>query len=128
MPRAGRRWSREEVALLEKYASISTLLAISQALGRTEASVKRKVRYLKLRCTHAKPRSEWLRPERREMTPEQIERANALHLADLKAAGHTRWPRFAAIEADTLPQRVSVPDSTFLLSSCVGSPAAMCAE
>lgn len=128
MPRAGRPWTEEEVAYLKKYAAAKTVRAMSQELGRTEASVKRKVRYLKLRCTHAKPRSEWLRPERREMTPEQIERANALHLADLKAAGHTRWPRFAAIEADTLPQRVSAPDSTFLLSSCVGSPAAMCAE
>lgn len=128
MHRHIRIWSRKEVAFLQWNAERLTLHEIAQELGRTDASVERKLRDLKLRCSSKKPRSEWMSREPGEMTPELLAKANALHLADLKKAGHTWWHRISAAEADTLPMRVPVPDSTFSQSSCYGSPAAMCAE
>jgi hypothetical protein len=121
-----RDWTSHELSYLEKNAASKTIRVMGQALRRSESSIESKLRALGLRGTNAKPRSEWMPRERREMTPEALVRANALHLRDLKAAGHTWWHRFPAAEADVLPSRA--PASSFSFSSCVGSPAAMCAE
>lgn len=120
MPRAGRPWTREEVAFLEQNRPGKTIRAIAETLGRTEASVERKLR------DGSKHALEHLRRDRGEMTRGDLERANKLHIDDLKSAGHTWWHRIPAAEPDVLPSRI--PTTTFSHSSCIGSPAAMCAE
>lgn len=123
-----RAWTNQEMAYLEKNAATKTLRVMARALGRSESSVERKLRTNKLRCANAKPRSDYLAPERGEMPIEKLMRANELHLLDLKRAGHTWWHRVPPAEADTLPTRISVSDSTFSYSSCFGSPSAMCVD
>lgn len=123
-----RAWTNQEHDYLKKNASTKTLRVMARELGRSESSVERKLRTNKLRCTNTKPRSEWLAPEPEEAAREKLEAANELHLLDLKRAGHTWWQRVSPAEVDTLPKRISAPDSTFSHSSCFGSPAAMCVD
>jgi hypothetical protein len=126
MPRAGRPWTTNEIAFLNKSAASMTIVAMSRELGRTEASVERKLRDQKIRGHRAqRARTEWLPRDTEERTREQLERVNRLHIADLKKAGHTWWHRFA-IE----PESVTLPSSgsTYSHSSCIGSPGAMCVD
>lgn len=125
MPRAGRIWTRREVAFLEQNAFDKSIFAMSQELGRTEASVERKLRDQKIRARRdLKPRSEWLTPDRAEETIEELECRNRLHLDDLKRAGHTWWQRTE--DLDVAPSYFSPSSHAFY--SCTGSPAAMCVE
>lgn len=121
MSRAGRPWTRKETAFLEQNASRMTILAISQELERTEASIERKVKELRIPRL---ARERVLNRPYREPTEAELHHANRLHVGDLKRAGHTWWHKLPPEEVDVLPTRVS----TFTHSSCTGSPAAMCVE
>lgn len=126
MPRAGRPWTTKEIAFLKKSAASMTIVAMSRELGRTEASVERKLRDQKLRCHRApRPRSEWLPRDDEKREREKLECSNRLHIADLKKAGHTWWHRFA-IEPDGIT--LSSSSSTYGHASCIGSPGAMCVD
>lgn len=126
MPRNGRPWTTKEIAFIKKNAASMTIVAMSQELGRTEASVERKLRDQKLRCHRTpRPRTEWVPYDSEQRMRENLERINRLHIQDLKRAGHTWWHRFA-IEPDLM--RLHGPQSTYSHSSCTGSPGAMCVE